>query len=136
MTKEAVQNSLTKATYSAKEVIHLLGQVTVLQRLPYVIKGDCFTQHVGIKKRPCCVIKVVGNLCYAIPMSTTEDELNLIKTKPARCSHKQQVNYFSKSVIVAPVEVVLDNFLFNYENNAVVNKAIREMRKLMADVLG
>ncbi len=136
-TKQQIIGQLTKATYSAKEVIHLIGQIKLDPiKPPLIRKGDVFSEKVGAKKRPCCVIKVIGSLAYSIPLSTTQDEQNLIKGKIPRFSPDQgKDSYFSKGIVITPVSVVMENYLWAYENNAMVNKAIREMRKHMEIIL-
>lgn len=136
-TKDSIIASITKATYSAKEVIHLISSVKLDPvKPPYIKKGDCFSERIGQKKRPLCVIKVVDNLAYCIPMTSTNNEMVLCEGKnPRFCQNEKGKSYFSKGLLVVPVEVVIENYLFSYENNAVVNRAIREMRKLMGKVL-
>lgn len=136
-TRQQLLSQINKATYTAKEVIHLLSSLTLDPILPpYIRKGDVYTERVGHKRRPCCVIKVVGSLAYSIPLSTTQDEQNLIKGKMPRFSTEQDKDsYFSKGIVITPVSVVMENYLWAYENNAMVNKAIREMRKHMEIIL-
>jgi hypothetical protein len=138
-TKESVIANLTKATYSAKEVLHLISTVTLDPiKPPFIIKGDCYFDRIGAKKRPFCVIKVVSDLAYAIPLTTTDNQMVLCEGKMPRFAPNYGLakSYFARSVVAVPINVVQENYMFNYENNAAINKAIREMRKLMWQVLG
>lgn len=135
--KQKVIDSLTKANYSVKEVIGLINSVTPdAISPPYIKKGDCFLDQVGAKRRPCCVIKVIGEVAYAIPLSTTLDSKTLLKGKKSRFSTIDNPDcYFSKSLVCASVGYVKDNYVFSYEDLYSLNKAIREMRKLINKVL-
>lgn len=130
--KEDVLESLTKKEYSLFEVKALVSSVRLGSQPNTVKKGDVFVDRVGKKSRPCVVYKVVGLLAYAIPLSTTEDELTLCTKRVSRFENVQEgKSFFSKGIVVSKTEYVKENFCFVYEHKREIDNAVKQLKKLI-----
>lgn len=91
----------------------------------YFKKGDIVVAGVGLKKRPCVVIKVCLDVLYLIPLSTTEDSLNLM---PFRSRFLGE-GFFSKGVSVVTIEYAKENFTGVFDNPKALNAAIKKIKE-------
>lgn len=128
-TKNKVLEYLKDKTYSFPEVKHIIGTITEIDReAPSVFKaGDVFIQDVGKKKRPVAIIKVTDCLIYGIPMSTTEDCLNL-------CTFKSRFfgeGFFSNQLVSASVEYIKDNFIGVLDSPKDLKTAVFKLKELV-----
>lgn len=135
-TKQEVLDSLNKGSYGLAEVkalVHSVKSAEPSHTLPKMVrKGDVFIYQLGAKKRPVVVYKVKDGLAYGMPLSTTQDEMNLRECKASRFFFDNvQQNFFSKGVVVVKVDVVMENFCFVYEHKREIDLAVKELRKLI-----
>ncbi len=131
--KESVLEGLKEKNYSFSEIKHIIGMITCVENCsPSVFKkGDVFIQRVGVKKRPVVIIYSDEELVYGIPLSTTQDELNLCESK----SRFFGEGYFAKQLVSAPLDYVRHNFGGVYDSPKVLNTAIKELKKITEKVL-
>ena len=116
-------DSTSKTSYTKGEVKSFIQSVGGAQygRPRYLKKGDVVSNGVGAKKRPCVVVKVDKDFVYAIPLSTTEDELSLC----ASSSRFFDNGWFTRGVSVVSTDYAIDNFIGVYDNIKLLNKAIK-----------
>lgn len=126
-TKDEVLKSITKTTYSQGEVKHIINSVKGEHKYePLSIKqGDVFVG--GVKMRPHIVIKVLTDVCYAIALSSTEDNLNLDTIKQSRFLHLPDGKkmFVSKGVACFRLDIVTENFVCVYDD-------MKELARIMA----
>jgi hypothetical protein len=127
--KGKVLEDLKEKGYSYAEVKHIIGTITSIEKdSPSKFKvGDVFLSHVGVKRRPVCVIKVTDCLIYGIPMSTTEDCLNLSTFK----SRFFDNGFFGNQLVSASVEYVEENFSGVLDSPKDVRNAIKKLKELV-----
>lgn len=132
MRKNKVLESLKDKGYSYAEVKHLIGTITEVDKDPPTKykAGDVFLAHVGVKKRPNCVVKVTDCLIFAIPMSTTEDCLNLSTYK----SRFFGEGFFSSQLISASIEYVDENFIGVLDSPKDVRTAVLKLKELVKNI--
>jgi hypothetical protein len=116
--ESSVKQSFTKG--ETKGFVHSVGGAMFGQPR-YFKKGDVIANGVGAKKRPCVVIKVEKEFLYLLPLSSTEDELNLCE------SHSRFFadGWFTRGVSVVSKDYAVDNFIGVYDNIKLLNKAIK-----------
>lgn len=112
---ECIKNILldTRKDYPKEMVIHLLKSITAIDNnMPCKIKkGDMITMNIGAKKRPFVIIKVYKEYCYAIPLSSTKDELNLIKTSSRFLNID---GFFSKTITSVSLDYCIKNIYHDF----------------------
>ena len=89
-------------------------------QVAYLKKGDVITLPVGHKKRPCVIIRIIKDVVYSIPLSTTEDEFNV-------CEYNSRFfgsGYFSRQMNISKLEISETLFLGVFDNNKSLNMAI------------
>lgn len=124
--KEELIKGLTKSTYRANEVADLLHSVTTKVSPPSRFKkGDVVIISSGGKHRPAVVAKVFDTTLAAIPLSTTEDELNLM---PYTSRFLGQ-GYFGKYIVTLDKEKAFKFFAGVFDNSRDLNKAIALMKE-------
>lgn len=128
-TKQELIESLDKPSYGMKEVKHLLHSVANTRVNPPSVlkKGDVFAMGLCGKVRPLVIVKVRNELVYAIPISSTQDALNL---GPAT-SRFFGVGYFTRSIQCQTVEKAKEHFIGVYDNPRNLNDAIEALRELL-----
>lgn len=94
--------------------------------------GDVFLNHLnGGKNRPIVIVAIQAGVVFGIPLSTTEDVMNMTISK-SRFFGK---GWFGKSLVTVKEEVAMDYFVGMYDNPAVVKKAKLALKQLINDVL-
>lgn len=138
MDKNSVIERLQNKNYSMSEVKHLIGTITRVEKnRPKFLRKNDVIIRVGsggsqeAKKRPYVVIKVLEDKCIAMPLSTTEDELNLCESQSRFFGN----GFFTSHIVTIKIEDALDNFAGVYDNPRLVNKAIREMKQFLTKSL-
>lgn len=128
-TKTKVLEDLKDKTYSLAEIRHIIGTITHVETAtPSVFKiGDLYAASIGVKRRPVAIIKVTDCLIYGIPMSTTEDCLNLSTYKSRFCGE----GFFSAQLVSASVEYVKDNFLGVLDSQKDLKTAVLKLKELV-----
>jgi hypothetical protein len=120
--------------HTKNQVLHHLDSVTSvttnIKKPKYIKKGDIIKAMGGWKVRPCVVIKVDKDIVYCIPLSTTEDGINLCKAN----SRFLTENYFSKSIISVTKENALKNFTGVYDNPKNLNEAIKKIKEKLINI--
>jgi hypothetical protein len=127
--KKKVLEDLKEKGYNYAEVRHIIGTITSIEKeAPSKLKvGDIFLANVGLKKRPNCIVKVTDCLIYAIPMSTTQDCLNL-------CNFKSRFfgnGFFANQLVSAPIEYVEENFAGVLDSPRDVRNAVKKLKELV-----
>lgn len=133
MNKQDTINSLQEdKTYSYKHVKQLLEHLTGVIEVPSKLKrGDVFSQHCGVKKRPVVIVKVLKDIVIGIPLTTNEDEL-------AMTPHNSRFfrgGWFTNQLITARIEYVEDNFLGVLDDNKSLNEAVKQIKQFYNGVL-
>lgn len=137
-TKNSVIEKLQNKNYSMAEVRHLIGTITKVEtnRPKFLRKNDVIIRvgsatRAEQKRRPYVVIKVLKDKCLAMPLSTTEDELNLCESQSRFFGN----GFFTSHIVTIKIEDALDNFAGVYDNPRLVNKAVREMKQFLTKSL-
>jgi hypothetical protein len=132
--KEHINGLPDSAKCTKNQVLHHLNSVTSVttetKKPKYLKKGDIIKAMGGWKVRPCVVIKVDKDIVYAIPLSTTEDGINLCEAN----SRFLTENYFSKSIISVTKENALKNFVGVYDNPKNLNEAIKKVKENLINI--
>jgi len=129
-TREELMNiidSSRKDEFTKGEVKSYINSVKMLEAVAPTSfrKGDVIANGVGAKKRPIVIVSVVGDVMYGIPLSTTQDCMNLCEAS-SRFFGSQ---YFSKGLSAVTVDYAKDNFLGVYDNPKSLNQAIELMKQ-------
>jgi len=99
---------------------------------PKIIKkGDVVLVHQGVKPRPCCVVKVVGDTVCYIPL-TSSDNIHCLSESSSRFWGDGS---FCKTFDICTLEYALDNFIGVYDNPKLLNRAIKELKEYITDML-
>ena len=134
-TKEQIMKDLDdsgKNNYSVKEVKAIVSSLKKEPQKPETLKkGDIYVTNIGGKKRPVVICNVVGDVVVGIPLSTTEDSLNLMQFNSRFCGE----NFFTKQVVTSTYEHALENFSGVFDNNAALTKAAKLMKEFYNEVL-
>lgn len=94
-------------------------------------KGDVYVSSVGGKRRPVVICRVLGDIVIGIPLSTTEDVLNLMPFESRFVGH----HFMTKQLITSTYEHAMENFTGVFDNNRAINKAVKELKKFYDEVL-
>ena len=130
--KNKVIEELKDKNYALSEVKHLIGTITHIDdNSPSILKkADVFISAVGTKRRPVVIIKVTDCLVYGIPLSTTEDCLNL-------CTFKSRFfgeGYFSNQLVTAPLEYAKINFVGVLDNSRDLKIAVEKLKIIVKNL--
>lgn len=114
-----------KKLYTKGEVKNFINSVSsdAIKTVPYIKKFDVLIIQTHFKKRPVVVVKVMEDVCWGIPLSTTEDCMNLIKSQSRLFE-----GYFSKTLVAIPIDLAMTSFAGIYDNPKLVNKAIKALK--------
>lgn len=129
---ENVDNS-TKTSFSKGEVKFMVNSVSseTSSKPTKLKKGDVYISQVGVKARPIVICRVLGDLVLGIPMSTTEDAMNL-------CTFDSRFfgsHFFGKQLVTSTYEYAMENFVGVFDNNPALNKAVKLMKEFYNEVL-
>lgn len=122
--KQLIINSLNKNEYSIEEVKGLFKKLGPEMSIPlYLKKGDMFLDFVGVKKRPCVIIKVMEkeSIVVYFPLSSEENIFNLTKYK----SRFNGSGYIQNQLLTCSIEFAFENYIGILEDNNSLNKAIK-----------
>ena len=127
MTKtEALEHVKSKPSIGIKEFRSIITSLTVLRQIPERIKkGDVIIIRMGVKSRPSVVVKVLKDVFYVMPLTTTEDNMNLVETY-SRIFGK---GYFSRAITAVDKEYAFNNWAGVYDNTRALNRAIKAIKK-------
>ena len=131
--KYKVEQAPDHYKFSKGSVLHYLNMITFggSQIKPtHLKKGDIYVDKVGSKRRPCVIIKVCEEMVYSIPLSTTENSLNLCETKSRFLSD----GFFSKSVACSTKEWASESFIGVYDNPTHLNDTIKLLRRVITPI--
>lgn len=133
-TREDVLEQLitnNKEQYSVKEVKHIVSNIKVTNKfLPTKLKKGDVIRIYTVKVRPAVIIKILNNIIYCVPLSTTKDELNLCESS----SRFFPDSYFTKSIDVTTYQYALDNIIGLYDNPKHLNEIIKLLEKEMSNI--
>jgi len=127
--QETIDYIENKPEIQSKELIHLIKSITLEPKtIPSKIKkGDVYLSVTGAKARPHVVIKVVKDIAYSMPLSTTQDSLNLMPYN----SRMFGTGYYSKSIVSSKIDIVKRSFIGVFDNPKELNIAIRTLQSLI-----
>lgn len=135
MTKEGTIACLKASTYTQMEVRNLISQIDIKEKYKkptYLRRGDIYIDRNNTNKpRPCVIIKVGKETVAAIPLTTTEDELMLIPSK----SRFMEEGWFTKTLLIAKIEVALEYFGGVYDNPRALNQACKALKEYTNSIL-
>lgn len=124
-------NELKVKQYGYNDVKEILESITSVgdakQKPMKIRKGDVFRSFTGKKLRPCVVVKVLKDVVIAIPLSTTEDCINLAPFN----SRFFGENYFSTCLTTHCFEEVNKGFVGILEDNKSLNSAIKLLKEFI-----
>jgi len=86
-------------------------------------KGDVYIEFVGFKSRPVVVAYVLDDVVVGIPLSTTQDVMNILPSK----SRFLLPGYFSRMFIVTKKVDAMNMYTTIYDNPKLLNKAIKDI---------
>jgi hypothetical protein len=130
--KSEVLETITKPTYSQKEVRILVNSVTssIKSAPEYFKKGDVFYTGVGTKRRPAIVVKVLKDRVFAIPV-THEDGIFSLLTFHSRFLGD---GYLTNNIVSANILYVRENFLGVFDNNKALNQGIKLLKEIINSI--
>ncbi len=121
-------NELKVKQYGYNDVKEILESITATgeskTKPTKLKKGDVFRAYTGKKNRFHCVVKVVGEVVVAIPMSTTEDCITLAPFN----SRFFGENFFGTCLTTHCLEDVYLNFCGILEDNKSLNEAVNLLK--------
>lgn len=125
--KKDILATITKQTYNQSEVRYLITSVKSEKVRPptRLKKGDVVVVASGIKTRPAVIIKVLKETVVVIPLSSTEDSLNLLPFN----SRFFGENYFSKYLMTVTKDYATEHFVGVFDCNRDLNKAIKLIKE-------
>ena len=133
MNKKSLLESLNKNQYSKEEVVGLINKLGLEKSIPKSLKfGDVFIDYVGVKKRPCVIIKVIYELGIVVsfPLSRTESPMNLC----AYSSRFHDDGFIQNQLITTPIEIAHDYFVGVFDNNQVLKRALKTHNKFYSTI--
>lgn len=128
---------LVSPTYSRDQVKHILNSINSLdgggseKYLPNKVKfGDvCRLESthgvVAGKPRPFAVLKVIGEECICVPLSSTEDWNTLVKGE----SRFFKESIFTKNIVILPTQMVINSFVAPYDNRKILIEVKKQLKK-------
>ena len=133
--KDKVLEELKDKGYSYQEVKHIIGTITEVEprQVSKLKRGDVFLitgSGNNVKRRPAVIIKTTDCLVHAIPLSTTEDCLNLHTYK----SRFFGEGYFSNQLISVKLEYVYDNFAGILDAPKDLKTAIEKLKNVVENL--
>lgn len=126
MTKEEIISRVDSDNPSIAEIKLWIETMSFCKQVDNIKKGDVIAYSL-YKKRPIVVIKIVKDIVYGIPLSTTKDDLNLC----SYTSRQFKSGFFSKSIVCMQKEICKNNFIGTLDNNKDLNKAISLLKELI-----
>lgn len=124
MKKKTIIESLNKTNYSKEEVIQLMNKLGYEKSTPNKLKfGDVFIDFVGVKKRPCVIIKVIYEfgIVVSFPLSGTESPMNLIPYS----SRFHDDGFINNQLLTTPIEIAHEYFVGVFDNDKVLKRALK-----------
>lgn len=119
----------TKPSYSKGEVKGFIYSVSNERvRSPKTFKkGDVILNGVGMKRRPCVVASVIDKMMYCIPLSTTEDHMNILPHN----SRFFEDGWLSNGLWAIHEDYARENFAGVFDDMTSLNKAIKIMKQIV-----
>lgn len=126
MTKEEILSRIDSESPNINQVKIWIDGMASTKLVTSLRKGDVIA-YTLYKKRPVVIIKVLKNIVYAIPLSSTEDELNLCSYS----SRQFKSGFFSRQIIAIKSDIAKKDFIGTLDNNKDLNKAIKLLKELI-----
>jgi hypothetical protein len=129
MTKDEIISRIEAENPCINDIKLWIKTMNFKKSVTFLKKGDVIAYQL-YKSRPVVIIKVKHNenLAYGIPLSTTEDELNL-------CSYVSRqfgMGFLGKSIICLKENLCLNDFIGTFDNNYCLNKAISMLKEIFS----
>lgn len=129
--KEVMDGFINHQTYLGSEIKKKISEISVEKsyETPSTIKkGDVFVDYVGVKCRPCVVIKVKKcGMVIGLPLTSTENIHNLIPYK----SRFSGEGWFCNTYTITTEEHVKSHFSGVFDNMKDLNLAIKALREFI-----
>lgn len=129
-TKEEIIEGLKSKMYSHSEVEEMVQSVSTKNIPSRFKKGDVVVVASGYKHRPAVVVKVHETTITLIPLSSTEDDLNLTPYK----SRFFGEGWFGKYIITLGKEFAFKYFVGVFDNSRDLNKAIKAIKEYVNQI--
>lgn len=123
---EVIAKVVPTTTYLGSFVRTLINEVTCEDALvpTSLKKGDVIKTYSGVKTRPCVVVSVYNDYVISIPLTSTES-VHCMSESDSRFFGK---GWFCNSYVITPIDLAFESFIGVYDNNKVLNNAIRELK--------
>ncbi len=123
---EVIAKVTPSSSYLGTYVRTLINEVTCEDAfVPDTLKkGDVIKTYSGVKTRPCVVVGVYKDYVISIPLTSTES-VHCMSESDSRFFGK---GWFCNSYVITPIELALESFIGVYDNNKLVNNAIKELK--------
>lgn len=119
-------DKIDKPSVSVAMLRHFVTSVTMEIEPPkYYKKGDVIQFEAGLKPRPCVIVKLEEEIVYAIPLSSTCDEINLCESRSRFFGR----GFFSKTIVAIKTKYCNEHYLGIYDNPKLLNKAIKLLKQ-------
>jgi len=132
---DQVIKDLKVKQYGYNDVVEVLQSVTAISnskiRPKELKKHDVIRTFEVRKARPGVIIKVLEDVVIVIPLSTTEDCINLCESK----SRFFGEGFFSRNFVVVCKDEAMQNFLGVYDNPKLVNQACKLLKEFTNKIL-
>ena len=123
---EVIEKVSPTSTYIGTAVRKFINEVTCEDSIAptSLKKGDVIKTFSGVKSRPSVIIGVYKDYVISIPLTSTES-VHCMSESDSRFFGK---GWFSNSFVITPTELALGFFIGVYDNNKLVNNAIKELK--------
>lgn len=128
--KEVMDGFINHQTYLGSEIKTRINSISMERReAPTIIKkGDVFIDYVGVKSRPCVVIKVKKcGMVIGLPLTSTENIHNLIPYS----SRFSGEGWFCNTYIITTEEHIRNHFAGVFDNMKNLNEAIKALKEFV-----
>ena len=90
-------------------------------------KGDVIVLPIGVKTRPCAIIKVLKDMVVALPMTSSENNHSVIPFN----SRFFGEGHFSNDITTCYIDVVKEKFVGILDDKESLNIAISNLKKFV-----
>lgn len=129
MNAEEIIKRIDKENPGIKTVKLWLGHISLEKYVSELKVGDVVSFQIA-KKRPVVIIYIAEDYCIGIPLSSTDDEINLCPSS----SRQFGDGYFGKSLVCMKTEYCKHHFIGTFDNDDGLNNAICELKVLVGKI--
>lgn len=128
--QEAINSFQSDKTYLGSHVRFVINNISTKKEneTPNKIKkGDCYLSYIGVKKRPCVIVKVLKDYIIGIPLTSGDNIHSLV---PYNCRFKGE-GYLTNTIDVVSIEHVKENFGGVLEDKKAIKLGIESIKQLI-----